>query len=78
MQRRARIVALAALVSGCATGGSDVRPAMCGWVVPYAPALQAQAAAELDALPPGAALARLVEDYGELRARIRAACGVAP
>ena len=78
MQRRARIVALAALLSGCATGGSDVRPAMCGWVVAYAPALQARAAAEFAALDPASAIARLVEDYGELRARIRAACGAAP
>jgi hypothetical protein len=51
---------------------------MCGWVVAYPPALQAQAAAELAALEPASAIARLVEDYGELRARIRAACGVAP
>ena len=74
MTRRARIVALAALLSGCATGGSDVRPAMCGWLVPYTPAFQTRAAAELAALEPASAIARLVEDYGELRARIRAAC----
>jgi len=78
MRRLTTIAATAALLGGCATGGSDVRPAMCGWVVAYAPALQAQAAAELAALEPASAIARLVEDYGELRARIRAACGVAP
>jgi hypothetical protein len=37
--------------------------------------MQARAADELGALPVGSALARLLEDYGELRARIRAACG---
>jgi hypothetical protein len=75
MRRLTTIAATAALLGGCATGGSDIRPAMCGWIEAYPPALQARAAAELDALPPGAALARLVEDYGALRARIRAACG---
>jgi hypothetical protein len=74
MMRLASIVATAALLTGCATGASDVRPAMCGWLVTYAPALQARAANELDALPDGAALRVLVDDYGELRARIRAAC----
>jgi hypothetical protein len=47
---------------------------MCGWVVEYSPAIQARAADELDALAPGSALRVLVDDYGELRARIRAAC----
>jgi Asp-tRNA(Asn)/Glu-tRNA(Gln) amidotransferase A subunit family amidase len=36
---------------------------------------QARAAAEISALPVGAALLRLIEDYGEMRARLRAACG---
>ncbi|WP_297856806.1 hypothetical protein [Elioraea sp.] len=48
---------------------------MCGWLAEYAPAMQARAAEELDALPSGSALRVLAEDYGELRARIRAACG---
>jgi len=74
MMRRASIVAMVALLTGCATGGSDIRPAMCGWLVSYAPAFQKRAAEELDALPASAALRVLVEDYGELRARIRAAC----
>ena len=74
MMRHAIIVALVALLTGCATGGSDVRPAMCGWMVTYAPAMQARAAEELDALPVGSVLRVLVDDYGELRARIRAAC----
>lgn len=75
MKRLASIAATAALLTGCATGASDVRPSMCGWVVEYPPAMQARAAEELDALPSGSALRVLAEDYGELRARIRAACG---
>jgi hypothetical protein len=47
---------------------------MCGWVVEYQPAMQARAAAELGVLPRDAALRVLVEDYGELRARIRGSC----
>ena len=47
---------------------------MCGWIVEYVPAVQARAAGEMDALPPGSALRALIEDYGELRARIRGAC----
>jgi hypothetical protein len=42
--------------------------------VPYPPELQMRAADELAALPPDSVLARMIEDYGELRARIRGAC----
>lgn len=48
---------------------------MCGWIAEYPPGMQARAAEEIDALPDGSALRVLIEDYGELRARIRAACG---
>lgn len=74
MKRLATIAATAALLTGCGTGTSDVRPSMCGWLAEYAPAAQARAAEELDALPSGSALRVLAEDYGELRTRIRAAC----
>jgi hypothetical protein len=37
--------------------------------------MQAQAAEDLAALPAGAMLARMIDDYGHLRARIRGACG---
>ena len=72
--RLASIVATVVLLTGCATGGSDVRPAMCGWLVAYAPGFQKRAAEELEALPDNAVLRILIDDYGELRARIRAAC----
>ena len=69
-----------ALLSGCAgedfNGSYSVPP-----LVEYPPTFQSQAAEELDALPPAcplhapdascSTLARLVEDCGELRARIK-------
>lgn len=74
MKRLATIAAAAALLGGCGMGSSDVRPAMCGWLAEYPPAFQARAADELDRLGEGTALGVLIDDYGELRARIRAAC----
>lgn len=74
------ITAAAVLLIGCAGGNSSgiARPAL----VDYPAAFQAQAATELDALPspcplhaPGddcSTLATMIEDYGELRARVRA------
>lgn len=73
MRRCASIAAAAALLAACTTGGSDA--VLCDAPVPYSREFQARAAAELDALPPGAALRTMTDDYGELRARIRGACG---
>jgi len=50
-------IALMALLSACAAGGSD-RP--CFALVPYSAEIQRQAAAELAALPRDAALARVI------------------
>ncbi len=61
-----------ALLSACAPAGSE--PA-CLALVRYDAQSQRQAAAELAALPSGAVLARMIDDYGDLRARIRGACG---
>lgn len=74
MKRLGIIGAMAALLTGCGTVSSEPRPAMCDWLVAYSPSIQQRAATELDALPPASALRVLVDDYGELRARIRAAC----
>lgn len=63
-----------ALLAGCATAPS--RP-VCIPVVPYTAETQRQAAAELEALERenrAPVVRRFVEDYGELRARNRAAC----
>jgi len=73
MRRCASIAVAAGLLAACTTAGSD-RP-VCDALVIYDRPTQARAAAELSALVEGAALLRLIEDYGELRARVRAACG---
>lgn len=61
-----------ALLSACAPAGFE--PA-CFALVPYDVQSQRQAAAELAAQPDGSVLARIIDDYGDLRARIRGACG---
>lgn len=70
-----RLVSIAAMMlsTGCVGVGSDARPAMCDWMVHYSREMQKQAADELEQhdLP---TLRRLIEDYGELRARMRAVC----
>ncbi|WP_255569303.1 hypothetical protein [Roseomonas alba] len=43
--------------------------------MPYDGQTQRQAAEELAALPNGSVLARMIDDYGDLRARVRGACG---
>ena len=70
--RHLRSIALMALLGACAPAGSE--PA-CLTLVPYSHSVQMQAAEELAALPAGSILARVIDDYGDLRARIRGACG---
>lgn len=83
VHRRGQLLALTGMVllSGCAgassSSGSIARPQL----VDYPPAFQARAAEELEALGPGcplhapgeecSTLATMIEDYGELRARVR-------
>ena len=56
--------------------GSD-RPGSvaCPPVVGYAAELQARAAAEVDALPAGSAVAGLLSDYAVMRDQVRACSG---
>jgi len=61
------------LLSGCGTAISD--GPFCPTLVPYSVEFQRRAAEELERLPIDSPLVRLIEDYGELRARIRGACG---
>lgn len=61
-----------ALLNACAPAGSEPG---CFALVPYSHEMQARAAEELAALHAGTVLVRMIEDYGELRARIRGACG---
>lgn len=58
-------------LSGCAMGGSDAGVS-CPPVVPYSPADQARAAAEIKALPEGAVVVRMLSDYAVLRDQVRA------
>lgn len=58
-------------LTGCAMGGSDVR-APCPPVVEYTTAEQARAADEVEALPEGAVIVRMLGDYAVLREQARA------
>ena len=58
-------------LTGCATGGSDTR-APCPPVVEYTAADQARAADEVEALPEGAVIVRMLSDYAVLRDQARA------
>ncbi|MFN6999465.1 MAG: hypothetical protein ACK4ST_05450 [Elioraea tepidiphila] len=61
-----------ALLTACAPVASEP---VCFALVPYDSQTQDRAAEELAALPDGSVLARMIDDYGDLRARIRGACG---
>lgn len=58
-------------LTGCATGASDAR-APCPLVVEYTGAEQARAAAEVEGLPEGAVIVRMLSDYAVLRDQARA------
>ena len=75
-RRRLVVLAIAAsLPSGCGTAGSDrAAAAACPPVVDYGAELQAQAAAELKALPEGRLSPTLLSDYAVMRDQARA-CG---
>jgi len=60
-------------LSACAMGGSDVH-VPCPPVVEYSAADQARAADEVDALPDGAMVVRMLSDFAVLRDQTRA-CG---
>lgn len=60
-------------LTGCAAGSSDrAGPGACPPVVAYTTAEQARAAGELEALPEGAMLVRMLSDYAVLRDQARA------
>ena len=58
-------------LSACATVGSDNR-APCPPVIEYTAADQARAADEVEALPEGAVIVRMLSDYVVLRDQARA------
>mgnify|MGYP007025701082 CR=1 FL=1 len=58
-------------LSGCAMGGSETH-APCPPVVDYTLAEQARAAEEVETLPEGAVIVRMLSDYAVLRDQARA------
>lgn len=58
-------------LTGCGMGGSDAR-APCPPVVEYTGAEQARAADEVEGLPEGAVIVRMLSDYAVLRDQARA------
>ncbi len=58
-------------LSACAAAGSDTR-ASCPPVVAHTAADQARAADEVEALPQGAVIVRMLSDYAVLRDQARA------
>ena len=73
-KRRLVVLAIvASLPSGCGTAGSDrSAAAVCPPVVEYGAELQAAAAAEVETLPEGSAVAVLLSDYAVMRDQARA------
>lgn len=65
-----RMLLTALFLGGCANHPTFV----CLSTTPYDRETQARALAELEALPSGSVIARMIDDYGDLRARIRSAC----
>jgi len=72
-RRLAALAIAASLLAGCGMGGSDGHGIhACPPVVEYTAGLQAQAAAEAEALPRGSALAEMLSDYAVIREQARA------
>ena len=57
-------------LTGCAMGASETR-APCPPVVDYTAAEQARAGEEVEALPEGAVIVRMLSDYAVLRDQVR-------
>ncbi|MCW3782117.1 hypothetical protein OM960_10990 [Defluviimonas sp. CAU 1641] len=57
-------------LSGCARGGSD-GAGPCPPVVVYSAADQARAAAEVETLPEGSVVVRMLSDYAVMRDQVR-------
>ena len=62
-------------LSGCAGAGSEAALGACPPAVKYSRAEQAQAAAEVEALPEGAVVLRMLADYAVMREQAQA-CGL--
>ena len=62
-------------LSACAMVGSDTRPNVCPPVVEYSTADQAGAAVEVEALPEGAIVVRMLSDHAVMRDQARTCQG---
>jgi hypothetical protein len=73
-RRRLVALAIAAIsLAGCAMAGSDRLPAAaCPPVVGYGAEMQERAAAEVEAMAEGSAVAELLSDYAVMRDQARA------
>ena len=69
------IAGMATLATGCAMAPSSQGACAAIPVQEYSRELQTQAALELGTMPRGSAVRVLVNDYGEMRARVRGVCG---
>ena len=71
-RRRVALVLATILLSGCATGASDLTGlGVCPPVVEYSREFQARAAEELAMLPDGSAVVEMMSDYAVLREQVR-------
>ncbi|QDL92560.1 hypothetical protein FDP22_12665 [Paroceanicella profunda] len=68
----AMLLGATVLMSSCGKSGSEP---VCPSLVPYSPEVQEQALRELRGLPPGSVLPRFLDDYGVMRAEVRACRG---
>lgn len=75
MRRLAVLATATSLLTGCAEGSSDTPRKACPPVVGYSQAEQARVAAEVAALPEGAAIAEWLADYAVLRDQARVCAG---
>ena len=73
-RRRRVVLAIAtSLLTGCATGASDVGSlGTCPPVVEYSREFQAQAGEEMALLPEGSAVVEMLSDYAVMREQSRA------
>ena len=69
------LVAVMGLLTACGTGASETPAVVSPPLVDYDPAFRAAAADAVEALPADSPIIVLLEDCGELRAKVRALRG---
>ncbi len=74
-RRLAALIIVTSLLSACATVGSERLTGVCPQVVEYDAEFQARAAEEVQALPEGSAIVKMLSDYAVMREQSRG-CGL--